>query len=396
MAYSWSETQQTAGDTDVVVDIEYLDRSYIYVYFEGELIPSSGYTWASDQLIKLNTPLATDGEVLVVRRTDKEFLYIAFAEGAAFIRENIDTQNKQFLHLAQELVEGRSIEGFYGDLSMNGFRITNLGAGVEPGDAINKGQLDAVGTRVAALENSYTGITTVSYPWYSVLLSSTDTLVPGYTFDKASLYINGVCQVPDYSYIVVDNTIVLADPVPAGTIVFARLGEDTDSATDLATASALAAVQADLQGKLNITNSNVTALSGTVSGHTTSIGSINGQITTLNNQVTSLGSSKAAAGANSDITSLSGLTTALSLAQGGTGATSAAGARTSLGLSNVALGGTAATGTADTAAFNADTTLTFSATYSQAEHTTAAAWIKRIAQRVLLLETALRSNVQKV
>lgn len=38
------------------------------------------------------------------------------------------------------------------------------------------------------------------------------------------------------------------------------------------------------------------------------------------------------AGANSDITSLSGLTTPLSLAQGGTAATSAATARTSLGL----------------------------------------------------------------
>jgi len=39
----------------------------------------------------------------------------------------------------------------------------------------------------------------------------------------------------------------------------------------------------------------------------------------------------AASGANSDITSLTGLTTALSVAQGGTGATTASGARTSLG-----------------------------------------------------------------
>lgn len=365
MAYSWSETQHTAGDTDVVVDIEYLDRSYIYVYFEGELIPSSGYTWASDQLIKLNTPLATDGKVLVVRRTDKEFLYIAFAEGAAFIRENIDTQNKQFLHLAQELVEGRSIDGFYGDLSMNGYRIRNLGAGILPGDAVNKQQLDVVSDRVSTLEASFTGITTVSYPWYSVLLSSTDTLQPPYTFEKASLYIGGVCQVPEYSYIVVDSTILLAEPVPAGTIVFARLGEDTDSATDLATATALAAVQQDLQGKID-------ALTLQVSG-------------------------KAAKGVNSDITSLTGLTVPLAVTGGGTGGNTPAAARTGIGLTSLTLEGTAATGTADTAAFNADTTLTFSADYSQAEHTTAANWIKRIAQRVLLLESAIRNgNIQKV
>jgi len=41
---------------------------------------------------------------------------------------------------------------------------------------------------------------------------------------------------------------------------------------------------------------------------------------------------KAAKGANSDITSLAGLTTALAVSQGGTGATTAAAARTSLGL----------------------------------------------------------------
>jgi hypothetical protein len=49
-----------------------------------------------------------------------------------------------------------------------------------------------------------------------------------------------------------------------------------------------------------------------------------------------LSSDRAAPGANSDITSLSGLTTPLSIVQGGTGANSQSGARTALGLGSLA------------------------------------------------------------
>lgn len=54
------------------------------------------------------------------------------------------------------------------------------------------------------------------------------------------------------------------------------------------------------------------------------------------NSITTSLSGKAAKGANSDITSLSGLTTALSVVQGGTGSTTASGARKNLGLGNSA------------------------------------------------------------
>lgn len=57
--------------------------------------------------------------------------------------------------------------------------------------------------------------------------------------------------------------------------------------------------------------------------------------TTSGGALASLGAAKS--GANSDITSLSGLTTALSLAQGGTGGKSAAEARTGLGLGSAAI-----------------------------------------------------------
>ncbi|QBA40706.1 tail fiber domain-containing protein [Enterobacter roggenkampii] len=55
------------------------------------------------------------------------------------------------------------------------------------------------------------------------------------------------------------------------------------------------------------------------------------------NSITTSLAGKAAKGANKDITSLSGLTTALSVAQGGTGSTTESGARTNLGLGNSAI-----------------------------------------------------------
>lgn len=223
MAHSWEQQIYPAGSQNVTVNIAYLDKSFIYVYLDGVL--TTNYTWASDAVIRLDTPLTATTEVLLVRRTGKEYLFIQFAAGAPFISENLDTQNTQFLHLAQEMVEGRAIEGFYGDISMNGYKITNLGRGTESGDAVNKEQLDEVDTRVTQIEQTWL-IPSSSYPWFTNTTVETDVLTPGFTFTKAAVYINGVCQTPGYSYVVVDNTIMLADPVPAGTHVMARLGED--------------------------------------------------------------------------------------------------------------------------------------------------------------------------
>ena len=243
MAYSWGQQIYPTGSQNVNVNIAYLDKTYIYVYLDGVL--TTDYTWASDSVIRLDTPLTKSTDILLVRRTDREYLFILFASGAPFISENLDTQNTQFLHLAQEMVEGRSIEGFYGDISMNGFKITNLGEGTEPGDAVNKGQLDEVDTRVTQLEQTWL-VPSSSYPWFTNTMGETDVLTPGFTFTKAAVYINGVCQTPGYSYEVVDNTIMLADPVPAGTHIMARLGEDVPNEQGYATTAQLSAVQTSL------------------------------------------------------------------------------------------------------------------------------------------------------
>lgn len=140
MAYSWQESVKPAGTQDIQCDIEYLDKSYIHVYLDGA--ETTAFTWTSSTNIRLNSALSAETVVLLIRKTAREYLYIAFASGAPFIEGNVDTQNKQFLHLAQELVEGRAIEGFYGDISFNGYRITNVGTPEKDTDAANKAYVD--------------------------------------------------------------------------------------------------------------------------------------------------------------------------------------------------------------------------------------------------------------
>lgn len=256
MAFSWQEQIKPAGTQDIQCDIEYLDKSYIHVYLDG--VETTGYTWTSSTNIRLNTALAASTTVLLIRKTEREYLYIEFASGSPFIEVNVDSQNTQFLHLAQELVEGRAIPGFYGTISMNGYRITDLANPINSQDAATKSYVDAadallgqridaeaatrkaaddaLSMRTSALENTFiSGVETVSYPWSTVLAEATDEVTPGLAFTKAVVEINGVGQIRGYSFEIVDNTILFAKTLPAGTVVAARLGADVTAGDGFAT-----------------------------------------------------------------------------------------------------------------------------------------------------------------
>lgn len=259
MAFSWQEQIKSAGTQDIQCDIEYLDKSYIHVYLDG--VETTGYTWTSSTNIRLNTALTADTTALLIRKTEREYLYIEFASGSPFIEVNVDSQNTQFLHLAQELVEGRAIPGFYGNISMNGYRITNvadpedlqdvatknyvdtgdaaLGVRIDAEAATRKAADDALGVRVTNLEQTFiSDKVTVSYPWFTVLSEATDTVVPEIQFSKAVVYLNGVSQVPGYSFEVVDGTLLFAEELPAGTLVAARLGVDVEAGDGYTTEAA--------------------------------------------------------------------------------------------------------------------------------------------------------------
>jgi hypothetical protein len=251
MAFSWQESVKPAGTQDIQCDIEYLDKSYIHVYLDGA--ETTAFTWTSSTNIRLNSPLSAETAVLLIRKTEREYLYIEFASGAPFIEGNVDTQNTQFLHLAQELVEGRSIEGFYGDINMHRYRITNLGGPVDALDAANKQYVDAGDARLDArvdaeeaarkaadsaldvrttnLEQTYFNANTNSFPWWTITVFDTNTITPGMPFSKAKVRLNGVTQTAGYSYSVSNGVITFAETVPAGTLVDVTIGVDTSEDT---------------------------------------------------------------------------------------------------------------------------------------------------------------------
>lgn len=244
MAFSWQESVEPSGTQNIQCDIEYLDKSYIHVYLDGAEV--TAFTWTSATNIRLDTPLSQETVVLLIRKTEREYLYIEFASGAPFIEGNVDTQNTQFLHLAQELVEGRYIEGFYGDINMHRYRITNLGDPVDARDAASKQYVDsgdarldqridaeaavraaadaALDSRTTALESSFLTNPKIVYPWFTVLPYATNIITPGFSFDVAEVYVQGICQVPGYSYSITSGTVTFSEVLPAGTLVYMRVG----------------------------------------------------------------------------------------------------------------------------------------------------------------------------
>lgn len=277
--------------TRISLSIEYFEKDDITLYRNLDTTPlalGTDWQWDGDTAINLLTSIPVpDGDYITVRRnTNIDRAFNIYDGGAAFSRETLDENFKQMIYLAQEFTEGNGLTGLFFPLDMHGFKITNLGDGTDPKDAVNKGQLDVVDQRVTNIEQSFV-TDTVSYPWFEITTTVKDVFAPPFVFTKAAVYINGVCQTPGYSYVVVSNQIMLADPVPIGTHLFARLGEDVGLDPDYATADQLA-----------------TAISNAEAAHTALQAGID---------------TKANKGANSDITSLSGLTTPLSAAQGGTG-----------------------------------------------------------------------------
>lgn len=308
--------------TRIPLSITYFAKEDITLYRNLDTTPlvlGTDWQWDGDTVVNLltNTPVP-DGEYITVRRnTQVDRAFNIYDGGAAFSRDTLDENFKQMIYLAQEFTEGNGLQGVFTPLDMHGFRIINLGPGIDGTDAVNKNQLDTVDARVDdtnaridVLEESFVG-QTVSYPWYTVTTETTDTFKPPVKFNKAVLEINGIGQVPNYSFIIVDSTIMLADAVPAGTMVFAYLGEPPGLDNTYVGTEQFMLVQQNVDARLDTLESSSTAMGEALEALDERCDSTDDSIEDLNDKYTMLSlalANKASSGNNSSITKLSGLT----------------------------------------------------------------------------------------
>jgi len=332
------QIQVSDGTLSVInVSIEYFAREDITLYKNlgtTPLVLGTDWEWDTDTRINLLTsvPVPEDEYITVRRNTNKDRAYNIYDGNAPFSRETLDENFKQMIYLAQEFTEGNGLTGLFFPLDMNGFQIHNLGKGTAAADAVNKGQLDVVDNRVSSLENAV-DTTSTSYPWYTIVTGTAqDTFTPPVPFVKASVYLDGICQVPDYSFVVVDDKIMLAEAVPVGTVVFARLGEEFENASDVATAEALMQVRAELLARIELLEEEYDNLGPRVTTAESDIDALQTGQTTLQSRASAL----ELRATNLETRMTIEENAVQSVALGGTGGTTAAQARTNLGAAPVA------------------------------------------------------------
>jgi hypothetical protein len=138
MAFSTQRVTSDGTLSSLALSIDYFDRDEISVFFD-DIVDALPWAWVglTEKTISFSPDVPNGVEVLVRRTTPLDEVFHDFDGGAAFVATTVDENFKQVLHIAQEAVEGGTVGDFFNNLNMHGYKITNLGNPVDPGDAVN-------------------------------------------------------------------------------------------------------------------------------------------------------------------------------------------------------------------------------------------------------------------
>ena len=112
--YCIQTTVLSTPSTRVRLDVQYLDKNYISVYLNTEILSPYvlgaakaylNYRWVDEQTIEFSEALT--GVVQFVRTTSPEDKLVKFKE-SPITADSVDANNTQVLHIIQEILGGSS------------------------------------------------------------------------------------------------------------------------------------------------------------------------------------------------------------------------------------------------------------------------------------------------
>lgn len=245
---SYTFTEHTANGTQTTFPFRFAGRDKGYlraadilveVRDEGGWNTVSGWTLTGTNQITFNVPPAADTRLRIRRVVEKEEPYAEFDRGVTLDMKSLNNSFIHLLEVSQEILDGFYPEGYFvkQDVSWGGHKITDLADGTNPGDAVNKGQLDTIDKKhtewntkqdieIAGLKAGMTsGVAHRTVPWYTIAQGGEISVTPPYEFQDALVFLNGVLQHQIVgAYSISNNTITFAEPLVAGTEVYVLVG----------------------------------------------------------------------------------------------------------------------------------------------------------------------------
>lgn len=344
MPYSYVLYTGNGTTTNYTFPFPYLEEENIKVRVNGTI---TEYTFLNSSTVTIS-PAPVSGAIIEIRReTISEIAPVDFADGSVLLEKDLDLIARYNLFASQEAYD-IALDGMAqdsaGNLDAQGRRIVNVGAPVDPGDAINLQKLNYDYPKVEIVSDNITSV--------NVVASDLNAAVT-YENDLGSIT-DPVSSEP----IIGDSVIItVADNIDAVTTVANNITEilavdvNADAAAASATAAASSASSASTSASTATTKASEASASATAAASSATSASTSASTATTKASE----ASASATAASSSATSASGsATTATTKAsEASASATAASGSATAAASS-----ATAASSSASSASTSASTATT--------------------------------------